>query len=378
MMLCIFRLPLLLLLAGGHVLGGTGLSHAGPAHASSPSPTHRPTFLPTAALLTDPALVALVNQLAQETRIESAGIGVSGNPSEIYARFARLAQKLNRQQAYALLRHESPVVRGYLLWQVMTLRPIEPDALYPLLGDAAEVDLQMGCKRSRGRVADLTFEALSAEAAQPAVQELLLRVAQDRQLPSYRAAALIRVAEHRPQEVAALARGWLHESDPALLLGAVHALKITAKEESAPSFCALASHPHSELRSELVSLFAALNHPCAEPALRKLTEDHTDAVRAPAAATYARTRQRDPAVLRRLLRDPLPRIRVGVAEALAQRAHAPDLDLLRDYLAVEPNSEGVLRALSEKHTPEVSTFMREHCMRRGRLTASTRSSFCPR
>jgi len=377
-MRCLCRLPLLLLLASSHGLGGTRLSHAGSAQASAPSLTHRPTFLPTAALLSDPTLIALVNQLAQGTRIESAGIGVSGSLSEIYARFARLAQKLNRQQAYALLRHESPAVRGYLLWHVMTLRPVDPDALYPLLGDAAEVDLQMGCKRSRRSIADLSFEALSAEAAQPAVQGLLLRVAQDRQLPSYRASALIRVAEYRPQEVTALARSWLHESDPALLLGAMHALKITAEEESAPSFCALASHPNPELRGELVCLFAALNHPCAEPALRKLTEDHTDAVRAPAAATYARIRQRDPAVLRRLLRDPLPRIRVGVAEALAQRAHASDLDLLRDYLAVEPNSDVVLRALNEKHTPEVSAFMREHCMLRGRLTPSTQSSFCPR
>jgi hypothetical protein len=151
-------------------------------------------------------LAALVNQLARAPRIESGSIGYAGRPSDIYPLFERLIQAVTPQQAAALLRHESPVVRGYLIWQGLALHPVEPDALYPLLGDSTEVEILFGCKGGRRRVSDLAFEALSDHVGQPVVQALLLRVAQDLQLGTYRVAALLSVAQHRPLDTAALAR----------------------------------------------------------------------------------------------------------------------------------------------------------------------------
>src|SRR5438034_3548421 len=71
-------------------------------------------FRSTAQLVSDPALAALVDELARCPRIESPYVGEGGEPSSVFATFRRVAAAASRQQALALLPHHNPVVRSYL------------------------------------------------------------------------------------------------------------------------------------------------------------------------------------------------------------------------------------------------------------------------
>lgn len=141
--------------------------------------------MPTDKLISDPLLAALVNELAQKSRIESARIGESGAPSQTHALFMRVAEAARPEQAVALLGYASAVVRGYFAERVLETLPNQMDqtdlvaAVYPLLADATEVEETSGCCISETPVSLMVLMALRARLDQPAVQELLLRAAQD-------------------------------------------------------------------------------------------------------------------------------------------------------------------------------------------------------
>lgn len=370
-------LPIVLWLVGSGLLwNGDKRSRAADLPQGSVAASSRTAFLPTAALIVDPTVATLVQELAQSPRLESAAIGMSGSPSAIYPKFARIVQAVTRQQAVALLRHESPVVRGYLAQHVAAKLVDALDALYPLLGDAAEVEIRFGCRGGQMRVSDIAVEALREQAERPSVQSLLLRAAQDPQLGANRAALLHIVARHRPDAAATLARNWLRETDPTLLIGAIETLQMVADEGSAPAVCALARSTDDEVRIAVIRALPSMNHPCAEPTLRKMTEDRENLVRERAVDTYVRIRQRDFVVMQRLLADPAHRIRSRVAAALAQRANPVDLSLLRTYLVAEPDSEPVVSELKKKNTPEVTTFLRQLCAQPSTTSGRGRALFC--
>jgi HEAT repeat protein len=332
---------------------------AGASPATAAGPSHR-TYLPTKALISDAKLARLVDVLARSQSLDSPAIGVAGEASSTYLLFDRVVHAATRQQVLALLRHESPIVRGYMARHVaLTAELGGVEALYPLLGDSAPVATRVGCRASQTPVSHIVLEALSLRAEHPRVQSLLLRAAQDISFAELRPGLLDVVAQHRPDEARALAKSWLRNTDPQLLLGAVGTLHAIADVSSYPALCALASSAHAEVRMNLISTFAVLDHACAEPALRRLTEDRDERVRGRAGDTYVRIRQREPAVMRRLLHDPVRSIRVRVALALAGRANPQDLTLLREYLAAEQDGAEVLSVLQSKNTPETAALLRE-------------------
>lgn len=317
------------------------------------------SFLPTSQLIADPGLAALVEQLAPASRIESAHIGYAGSPSEVHALFTRISKAATAPQLVALLRHDSAVVRGYAAEHVVANFPTELAAVYPLLADSAKVEEMSGCTISSTTVSEVVLAALQAQLERPAVQALLVRAAHDPQLGELRAEALQVVAKRRPAEASALARGLLRESEPQLLAAAIRTLGMTATEDCAESLCALAGAAEREVRAAVAAALGALHHGCVEPTLRKLTTDGDDYVRVLAGASYARTPQRDPAVVRQLFRDRAHRVKVHTALALAGRADGADLALLREYLAAEPSSSEVISALAKTRRDEVTAFMRE-------------------
>lgn len=317
------------------------------------------SFLSTPPLISDPALATLVAQLAQAPRIESARIGEGGSLSDTHALFTRITQAATPQQLVALLRHQSAVVRGYLAKHVIAALPSELDAVYPLLADFTEVEEMSGCIISRTTVSQVTLQALRAQVQRPAVQELLLRAVQDAPLGELRAEALQYVAKLRPGEATALAKVLLREPSPHLLAGAIRTLGMTAAADSAEALCALAGAAESEVRAAVAAALGSLSHLCIEPTLRKLTADSETYVRLLAAASYVRTPERDLAIVRRILRDPTPRVHTYAAQALAERAGTQDLVLLREYLIAEPSSSEVLSALRKSRQDEVTAFMRE-------------------
>lgn len=354
-------LPLVLGLLGGSLFWNLD-PRSRSAEASPvtvPDISHR-SFLPTIALITDPKLVRLVDDLALSPRIDAGAIGIAGEASPIYLRFDRVVRAATRQQALALLRHESPIVRGYMAQHVsLTVEQGGVEALYPLLDDSAEVETMAGCRGGRSPVSRIVFNALSSRPEHPGVQSLLLRAAGDARFAELRPGFLHVVAQSRPHEAAALANRWLRESDPQLLIGAIGTLLAIADVNSFPAICALANSGSVEVRAELISTLVVLDHACAEPALRRLTEDSDGHIRGRAADTYVHFRKRDSGVMRRLLLDRSRGIRVRVALALAQRANPQDLTLLREYLVAEQDGAEVLSVLKSKNTPETAALLQE-------------------
>ncbi len=317
------------------------------------------SFLPTGQLIADPALAALLGQLAPAPCIESARIGEAGSPSAVHALFSRISSAATAQQMVALLRHGSAVVRGYAAEHVVATLPAELAAVYPLLADSAKVQEMSGCTISNTTVSKVVLAALRAQLERPAVQTLLLRAAADPDLGELRAEVLQAVAKRRPAEAAALAQGLLRGSAPRLLAGAIRTLGMAATEDCATSLCELAGAAEPDVRAAVAAALGSLHHACVEPTLRKLTADSEDYVRVLAGASYARTAQRDPAVVRQLLRDRAQRVKVHTALALAQQAGVAELALLREYLAAEPSSSEVISALGQTRHDEVTAFMRE-------------------
>lgn len=298
-------------------------------------------------------------------------------PSEIYARFERMIHAATPEQAAALLRHQSPIVRGYLVWHVLDELHSAVQALYPLLGDPTRVEVRQGCRGGTLTIAELAIERLESRLDSPTVQALLLRAAQDPQLGPQRASLLFPVARHRPQEATAIANRWLHETEAPLIIAALETLHVTEPKKSDEVICAHASAPQREIRLTVIGLLAVIENPCAEPSLRKLTEDRDGQVRLRASDIYPRIRQRDPAVLRHLLADANSNIRDQVATALAQRANEQDLDLLRAYLVANPNNQQVVYWLDKTGTAAVTALWRELCVTaRAKMTWFTRRQLC--
>jgi HEAT repeat protein len=144
-----------------------------------------------------------------------------------------------------------------------------------------------------------------------------------------------------------------------LLTGAIRTLGITASSDSAPALCALAGAAQHEIRAAVAGALGSLRHACVEPTLRRLTEDSDAYVRLNAGMSYARTPERELAVLHRLFRDSAPRVRTHTALALAELAGTQELVLLREYLSQEPSSSEVVTALCQARSDDVSAFMRE-------------------
>lgn len=136
--------------------------------APSTIPTPQPTtpappallFATTAELVPDRKLAALVDDLAKEKTIESSHIGAAGAPSRVYAKFVAVRGAASTAQLEALLRHESPIVRGYVGAHIARSVPGSVARLEPLLDDASAVDTLDGCIGGNAVVRQHLLEAL--------------------------------------------------------------------------------------------------------------------------------------------------------------------------------------------------------------------------
>lgn len=157
-----------------------------------------PTVLQsTAQLVMDPKLAVLVDRLAASDEIQSRAIGPQGVPGALYAVFATLSNIASPAQMIALSTHQSPVVRGYVIWYVART-PDKLGLLYPLLGDFTSVNLHSGCKTIPIPIAHLLLYALTEERERDSVQALLLRAARDPQLSVLRSRVMELLAKRQP------------------------------------------------------------------------------------------------------------------------------------------------------------------------------------
>src|SRR5262249_19287954 len=149
----------------------------------------------------------------------------------------------SQEQALMLLRHASPVVRGYLAGHVLEAFPDDMAALYPLIHDGATVEELDGCCGARTTVGQIVLALLRERMDRPGIGGLLLRAALDTDLGELRGKVVQVLAQRHPDEATAVARLYLHETGPKVQEGAILALA-RAEEDVFAEVAAFASSPH--------------------------------------------------------------------------------------------------------------------------------------
>lgn len=86
----------------------------------------------------------LSDMLARAPKVESRLVGEGGSTSALWQNFDRLRRELSDAEVVELLGHQSPVVRVYMVWEIVERRPNQLLKTYPLLTDAAIVSVMSG------------------------------------------------------------------------------------------------------------------------------------------------------------------------------------------------------------------------------------------
>src|SRR5438105_1175292 len=94
---------------------------------------------PAATPVRPASLDARVAALAGFKSIDSEGVGYAGTPSEAFAAADAVTTDLPHEAALRLLRHASPVVRGYVAAHLVEQDPDSLDDVAQLLSDATPV-----------------------------------------------------------------------------------------------------------------------------------------------------------------------------------------------------------------------------------------------
>ena len=112
--------------------------------------------------------------------MESSHIGAAGSPSPVWAKWDAVQRAASADELRALLRHQSPAVRGYVAQHlVRTQTPLEVEPLRPLLADASTVATTEGCMIGNTTIASLVVDELCYNAKDKETARKLLRDAAD-------------------------------------------------------------------------------------------------------------------------------------------------------------------------------------------------------
>lgn len=134
----------------------------------------------------DPFLEARVERLAATKQITSRGVGEDGVPSESYASFRVVIAMATKEQVFQLLKHRSPVVRGYMAAYILSAWPGEGAPILRLLTDKARVFTIFGCEVGQPTLGDYVWEELRQRRREPELRALLLAVSNDKAIPNGR------------------------------------------------------------------------------------------------------------------------------------------------------------------------------------------------
>ncbi|TVR01626.1 MAG: hypothetical protein EA398_09390 [Deltaproteobacteria bacterium] len=325
--------------------------------AASPSPESSVT-LPwetTHALVEDPALRAAVDLLATFPAIESARIGSGGDPSEAHAAFRAVVDLASPVRQLALLRHESPVVRGYLLEHVLPTQPVEDDLLRALLADETAVPGQIGCILGTGSIASRSVEALCRAASDAEhVPDALERAARWARPDPLQARAVVCLASRDAPLAVSLALPRLDAPDPQVRRQAVSALILADASEHIGRIAPLARDADHLVRATVATALGRLGGD--RDALVALTRDEEGYVRQLAGSALVPLPDVDTSLLETLLADPVPRVRHGVARQMAE--HGVELALVEAML-LQPRVDGrIMQTLAVRDEPDLVSMMR--------------------
>jgi hypothetical protein len=92
------------------------------------------------------AVPSLVEDIAQENRVEYAMIGFSGSSSSIYEKFEKIKSKATKEELVVLLDHDSVAVVCYALYALMDKELVEPSVLFERsINNDKKVSTYYGC-----------------------------------------------------------------------------------------------------------------------------------------------------------------------------------------------------------------------------------------
>lgn len=315
-----------------------------PRHFTA-APVLYQTWSKTADLVRDPTTQKKVDALAALTlhdgirpdgtmgpqwMIEAAAIGIDGGKSPAWVAFTDLARTLAPADAVALLRHESPAVRGYFARHVAHTRPSEaPELLYPLFGDATVVGDRSGCTASFTSIADLAFGELAYAGAETNLERegLFAVIVEDKRIGvATRGKALAYVAELDKPFAHPLALAAAHDADPAWKQQGINALGLVGHEEDVELVAAGTTSADANEREKSATALGNIDGPASRNKLVPLLHDPDDDVRVAASRSYATQTCASEDVLAALLKDPSYGIASGVGRTLA---HTGTLHALR-------------------------------------------------
>jgi HEAT repeat protein len=272
--------------------------------------------------LNAPASRAALDELARANTIESEAIGYAGKKSTVYAAYRRLVDAIGREDVLALLKHPSPVVRGYMADEVLEEYPSDVDRLETLLADAAHVGTQMGCVGGGDSVSGYVAQQICFS-HNPSALEVLGRGARRSGSTSARHWAFFCLPKTRPADAIALARPLLGSKGNELG-AALRALGEAGDAASVPVIVSHANDVDHDVRFGVAMALGALHLPAGLSSVRKLLDDPDQSVRAAAAWAYVRHAGFDRAVALRLATTSgflvADRTKVGLAEAATPEA----------------------------------------------------------
>lgn len=301
------------------------------------------TFQPTRALLQDEALSTLVDALAHYDRIESSHVGFAGAPSEVYAAFQKVQERASREELLSLLRHESPVVRGYIVQHIISKTPEDIPHLSSLIEDQSPVNTLDGCMGGATTIASSLVELMRYE---PYFQDpqkksvfrreagaFLVKVA--RAHVAISSNALFCCAAWTPTEATEIAEAWLREpgASTEAKLSAIRTLGKTGLSTDA--------------------LLAPTKDP--DPTLR----------REAASALWKRTDEPALLALKALKQDPEPGVALAAEEAQLRQTYLrysqesiEQIEELFDYIRTGASAAAErVRSLCKKDTPEALALL---------------------
>lgn len=257
---------------------------------SEPSPAKTPSvdvkqapplrFIKTADITTDEALRAAIDALAAANVIESSHIGAAGAQSPVYAKYLAVVKLASPEQLTALLQHESPVVRGYLVRHFANENGgAGIGALQPLLADATHVKRLDGCQVGGSSIAQLVVEVASestrANKTNVAAQDLLVHAANSPWLLQLRYQAMASLdPAHRPAAAETLRAALRETNQPvAVLRDALRVVPGIVGAGCSEVLEPFATHDDAEVRLLAADALGDCPDAAALPMIEKLMKD---------------------------------------------------------------------------------------------------------
>lgn len=266
-----------------------GCQAAGRAQTAAPAGTAASArFATTAELVADPQVAALVEQLAAPAVVQTQAVGALRAPGDGFVLFQQLKAAASGTQLLALLRHQSPVVRAYVVRYFVGSSDADQAAVLSLLDDDTLVKMEVGCHFERHRMCKLVLEQLRPGRA----QDRLLQVAREAG-NACRLLVLKPLGVLKRPEVRPIAESLLLDSDPAAVVAALGALAKLGASESAERVRALGASKEPGVRQAVAEALAAWPSPESAAVLRRLMDDADERVRGAAAKSYLRLPARD-------------------------------------------------------------------------------------